>query len=272
MSPESINVTSFLPLANKCPTVILYLNTVLWFCMNNDRIFPRKNKPLEQLLRRGDVWRGHSRVFLPQEVVSSGFDECNKVLLNGGWPRSKLIECYLQHDAHAGEWLLFTPSITALCQEVKEGFFVLLNPPAIPFAPALIQAGLPLNQLLVAHSKNKKDFLACFIEFTRSAHCLVLLAWQTSYTLNYTELRKCQLACAEGKALYTLFRPMHSKMQSSPSPLRLTLQFTETALELEIFKQQGMFNKRRIAIELTEHAEYDPHSSAQIKLRSSPGN
>lgn len=231
---------------------------------------------LEQLLRRGDIWRGHSRVFLPQKVVSSGFAECDKALINGGWPRSKLIECYLKHDAGmgvgAGEWLLFTPSITDLCQSLKEGFLVLLNPPAIPFAPALIQAGIDLNQLLIVHSKNKQDFLAGFIEFTRCAHCLVLLAWQTSYTLNYTELRKCQLACAEGKTLYTLFRPIHSKTQSSPASLRLALQLTRTTLEVEIFKQQGMFNKRRIAIELTEHAEYDSHSSAQIKLRSSPGN
>jgi len=217
---------------------------------------PKKPVTLEQLLRRGDIWRGHSRVFISQEVCSSGFSEFDKALLNGGWPKGSLIECCCQHDAFTGEWLMFRPAITALCKKYPEYFLVLLNPPAIPFAPALIQRGIPLNQLLVVESKSKQDFIACFTEFTRSAHCLMLLSWQTPYSLNYTELRKCQLASTEGRSIYTLFRPNYAKNQSSPAPLRITLEFESTALQIEIFKQRGLFNNRRVAIPLNEDAEY----------------
>lgn len=205
---------------------------------------------LEQVLRRGDVWRGHSRAFIPQEVHSSGFVELDKALLNAGWPISRLIECRFRHKNCSGEWLLFTPLIKALYARQEEAFLVLLNPPATPFAPALIQNGIPLNQLLIVESKSKQDFIAGFIEFTRSSHCLALLAWQPPYSLNYSELRKCQLACAEGKGLYTLFRPAFGKHQSSPAPLRLEVGFTNTCLEVEIFKQQGLFNKRLVRLEL----------------------
>jgi len=148
--------------------------------------------------------------------------------------------------------LLFGPTIKTLCEQQQDAWLVLLNPPAIPFAPALIQSGIPLNQLLVVESRNKQDFIACFIEFTRSAHCLALLAWQTPYSLNYTELRKCQLACVEGSALYTLFRPAYARNQSSPAPLRLSLGFSRTELQLEIFKQRGLFNKRHVTLAIAE--------------------
>lgn len=207
---------------------------------------------LEQLLRRGDIWRGHSRAFIPQAVHSTGFTELDKALLNGGWPTRSLIECNFQHKTYSGEWWLFSPLIKALCARQQDGWLVLLNPPAIPFAPALIQSGIPLDQLLIVESRNKQDFIASFIEFTRSAHCLALLAWQIPYSLNYTELRKCQLACAEGSAIYTLFRPNNTRNQSSPAPLRLSLVFSNTALELEIYKQRGLFSQRHVSLDQEE--------------------
>lgn len=206
---------------------------------------------LEQLLRRGDIWRGHSRTFIPQDVLTTGFEDLDKVLLNGGWPKGKLIECCFQHKTGSGEWLLFTPVIKALCERCPDACLVLLNPPALPFAPALIQKGIPLKQLLIVESNNKRDFISCFIEFTRSAHCLALLAWQAPYNLNYSELRKCQLACAEGPALYTLFRPPHVSQQSSPAPLRFSLHCGSTHLKLDIFKQRGLFNTRHVALAIS---------------------
>ncbi len=217
-----------------------------------------KPKPaLEQLLRRGDVWRGHSRAFVQQEVLSSGFASCNKILLNGGWPKSNLIECCSQHNCFTGEWLLFKPVLNLLFEKHADGYLILLNPPAIPFASALIQQGIPLNRLMIVESKSKQDFIACLIEFTRSSHCLSLLSWQTPFNLNYSELRKCQLACADGSALYVLFRPHHTQTQSSPAPLRVSLGFSDTQLRISVIKQRGVFNHRHafINIETASAAE-----------------
>lgn len=207
---------------------------------------------LEQLLRRGDIWRGHSRTFIPQEVFASGFADLDRALLNSGWPKGKLIECCFQHKTGSGEWLLFNPVIKTLCQQQPDACLVLLNPPAIPFAPALIRNGISLRQLLIIESNNKRDFINCFVEFSRSAHCLTLLAWQRPYNLNYSELRKCQLACTEGHALYTLFRPYFTSQQSSPAPLRFNLNLGATHLELEIFKQRGLFNTRHVVLKTSD--------------------
>jgi len=227
---------------------------------NNTRAKPS----LEQLLRRGDVWRGHSRAFISRDVVSSGLAHCDKALLNNGWPTGSLIELCLgqqqqKSSPHApgvasqGEWQLFTPVIKTVCQQQDDNYVILLNPPALPFAPALIQEDIPLNQLLVVKTRKKQDFIASFTELTRSPHCGVLLAWQPKQALSYTELRKCQLSCSEGSGLYFLLRSPQAKNQSSPASLRLDLSLGDACLEVEIFKQRGVFQRRAFSIHLPEH-------------------
>lgn len=218
---------------------------------------------LEQVLRRGDVWRGHSRTFIAQNVVSSGIEHCDRTLLNNGWPSASMIELCLgagkngnlraqNRGAHGGEWILLAPLIRHICQQQEDNLAVLLNPPATPFAPALIQANIPLEQLLVIESVHKQDFIAAFVELTRSAHCQAVLAWQPRQAFSYTELRKCQLACGEGQGLYFFFRPALARNHSSPAPLRLSLNLHDSHLQGEIFKQRGLFNKRSFLIELPE--------------------
>jgi protein ImuA len=127
-------------------------------------------------------------------------------------------------------------------RQLKEGYTVLLNPPTLPFAPGLIQAGIDLDRLLVVAAEKKADFLASFTELARADICTALLAWQPKHNLSYTELRKCQLACSEGKGLYLLFRPLSVHQQSSPAALRLRAQLHLRSLEIQIFKQKGSLN------------------------------
>jgi protein ImuA len=173
---------------------------------------------LEQLLRRGDIWRGHSGHFVRQPVVDSGHPALNSLLLQGGWPQSCLMELG-QAGLGQGEWLLLLP---ALLQ--AQGLVVLLNPPAIPFAQGLLQAGVDLERLLVVSAAAKADFV---------------VAWEPNRGLSYTELRKCHLASAEGRGLYWLFRPLARLAQSSPAQLRLRLLQGAQSLSLELLKQKG---------------------------------
>ncbi len=214
---------------------------------------PNQKPTLEQLLRRGDVWRGHSQVFTPGEVVSTGHATLDPKLVGRGWPLGSLVEVCLpeafnRHGCFGGEWPLLTPAIKIFCESGT--FVTLLNPPALPFASGLIQLGIPLDQLLVTHAASRQDFIASFVELSRSRHCAALLAWQPRHYLNYTELRKCQLACAEQQGLYFLLRPHRSKNQSSPAPLRLLLQLQAENLRVDIFKQKGRFNSGEAVISL----------------------
>lgn len=200
---------------------------------------------LEQLLRRGDVWRGHSQVFSPREAIAAGHAALDARLVNRGWPLGSLVEVCLpeafkRDGCFGGEWLLLAPVVKTLCG--SETFLILLNPPAQPFASGLIQAGVPLDQVLVIRAESRQDFIASFVELSRSQYCAILLAWQPRQSLSYTELRKCQLACAEQQGLYFLLRSHKNKTQSSPAPLRLLLQLQAESLRLEVFKQKGKFN------------------------------
>lgn len=198
-------------------------------------------KTLEQLLHRGDIWRGCDQLPLPRAVADTGFSTLNAALLNHGWPLSSLIEVCQQNLSHS-EWLLLTPALRA----APGGYLVLLNPPATPFAQGLIQAGINLDHILIVQTRNKADFLASFSELARTESCDALLAWQPQQSLSYTELRKCLLATTEGRGLYVLFRPTSARQQSSPAVLRIGTEMRAHTLEVHIYKQKGVLQTVRL--------------------------
>lgn len=198
---------------------------------------PTSELSLEQLLNRSDIWRGDSYRPAPQIMLDTGFAELNGALLNGGWPRSTLIEI-CQKGLQQFEWLLFLPSL-----KVIEGYILLLNPPGEPFCQAFIQAGIDLERIIVVRSTNKADFLASFSELARTQACEALFAWQQQQHLSYTELRKCLLAANDGAGLCVMFRPESAQQQSSPASLRVQAQLTQTQIQLNIFKQKGVLQQ-----------------------------
>lgn len=194
---------------------------------------------LEQLLRRGDVWRGQSQRFVAQTTLDTGHSSLNEALLNKGWPLASLVEVCQPSVYGQSEWLLAAPAL----RNLSAGYTVLLNPPAMPFAPGLIQLGIDLDRLLIVQADKKADFLAAFVELARAEICVALLAWQPKQNLSYTELRKCLLASADGRGLAMLFRPATVRSQSSPASLRLFTQLNSQFLQIDIFKQKGWLGK-----------------------------
>lgn len=229
---------------------------------------------LEQLLQRGDIWRGQSKHVAPHTALETGHEDLNDGLLQRGWPLASLVEIcqtgalngpgYPGGHTSAvsqGEWLLLAPAL----RQLADGYTVLLNPPALPFAAGLIQMGIDLDRLLVVTTETKTDFLASFTELVRTDICVALLAWQPRPGLNYTELRKCQLACSNGKGVYFLFRPISVRQQSSPAAVRLRTQLHPTSMEIHIFKQKGSLNRadeKSIYLPLPEHWQpIAPHAN-----------
>lgn len=225
----------------------------------NDQPSPPPANALEQLLRRGDVWRGHSQRFVAREVIDTGFEALNPLLLNRGWPRGSLVEI-CQPAAGHGEWLLFIPALQQLLGNNPQAHAVLLNPPALPFAQGLIQAGVPLSQLLVVQIQQKADFIASFVELARASSCALLLAWQPRQALSYTEMRKCQLATADGTGLYVIFRPRQVLQQSSPAALRLLAETGSAQLQLTLLKQRGQLQQNQAPVTLALPGEWLPQA------------
>lgn len=200
---------------------------------------------LEQLLCRGDIWRGQSHQTPVRVVVDTGFAPLNERLTGGGWPVASLIEVCQRTASHA-EWQLLMPALLGS----QRGLVVLLNPPASPFAQALLKEGMDLERLLIVQTKDKADFLASFLELMRSDACDAVMAWQPQQSLSYTELRKCALAATEGFGIYTLFRPEAVRDQSSPAVLRLSVQLELDQLSVTVFKQKGELTTDKGAIYL----------------------
>jgi len=207
------------------------------------------NIDLDTLLRRHDVWRGSSQVFVAQQGIDTGFAPLNQALLHKGWPEASLIEC--AQSVFSAHWFLVAHAIKHILQQ-RSGVVALLNPPNVPYAPGLLSMDLDTNQLIVVTVKSKADFVACFVELSRSSGCSAVLAWQPKQKLSYSELRKCQLATTEQAGLYFLFRHSVSLQQSSPAALKISSTLAANSLNITLEKQRGGFTGQTINLPLPE--------------------
>lgn len=220
---------------------------------------------LEQLLQRGDIWRGARAHAHECDSQDTGHTILNNFLVHQGWPKACLIEIN-QLEMGQGEWLLLTPALRNQIQ----GLHVLINPPAMPFAQGLLQVGLDLDRILIINAPAKNDFLAAFVEIARAKACSHLLAWQPQQALNYTEIRKCVLASNEGEGIYWLLRHSRNTAQHSPAHLRLRTRMCADYLDVVITKQKGCEQSllnQSIKLPLPrEWMGYQPHSNLGITV------
>jgi protein ImuA len=72
---------------------------------------------------------------------------------------------------------------------------VWLDPPYQPYAPSLVNAGAPLDKLLILRSRNSKEWLWAAEQSIRDK--VLLFAWANRAQPRYSALRKLQLATTE---------------------------------------------------------------------------
>lgn len=205
---------------------------------------------LEQLLRRSDIWRGRAKKIDQGSALDTGFAELNRLLTYGGWPQGGLLDIAQRNSGC--EYVLTISAIKAVAK--KGAYLALLNPPLPPFAVGLARAGIPLDQLLVVSSRNKSDFVASFVELSRSSACQCILSWAPEQVLSYTELRKCHLAALDKSGIYAVFRHLSFAKQSSPANLRLQIAMQEDQLHVHVQKQKGCLFGERAVIPIPEDA------------------
>ena len=150
---------------------------------------------LDTVLQRADVWRG-GRLGATADAVASGFAELDTVLPGGGWPRGALTEILMpQHGI--GALRLLVPALARLSRD--ERWVCWVAPPYIPYAPALVGAGIDLSRVLLVHPGAQQDGLWAVEQSLRSGTCSAVLAWPTLD--DRTALRRLQLAAEAGDAL-----------------------------------------------------------------------
>ena len=101
------------------------------------------NPALAAVLSNPAIWRGGDCAPEPA-ALPSGFPALDAVLPGRGWPGSALTEIVLEREG-IGELRLTLPALARLQAQGRD--VVWIAPPHVPYAPALIAAGLDLARL-----------------------------------------------------------------------------------------------------------------------------
>jgi len=192
---------------------------------------------LAELLRHPALWRGGGVDDAPA-TVSTGFRRLDERLPGGGWPLGTLTEL-LVASAGIGEIRLLLPALCALSAAApgEPRWIAWLAPPHLPYAPALVDAGLDPARMLVIQPRAGLDMLWAMEQALRSGACAAVLGWTAA--AGDQALRRLKLAAEEGGSPGFLFRPAVHRAESSPAALRIVLTAREAALDLEILKSRG---------------------------------
>ncbi len=194
--------------------------------------------PLERLLQHPSLWRASGQA-VAAPAVSTGFAQLDAHLPGGGWPCPALIELLLE-QCGLGEIDLLIPAL----RELQAGWgpqatpraLAWLNPPFIPYAPALAERGLELRQQLITGPLTPAQTLWAMEQALRSGACAVVLAWADKAGMQ--ALRRLKLAAGEGGCLGVLFRSPRRRAQASPANVRVLLSRAAAQLQIELLKVQ----------------------------------
>lgn len=203
---------------------------------------------LDTILKRPDIWQSarhqHQSAGLP-----TGFRPLDESLHLGGWPPAGLVEI-LSRRQGIGEWQLLLPTLRQLSGPGR--YSLLLAPPHIPYAPALITAGIEPGKVLVVESTNIVEQLWCAEQALRSGAAGVV-GWFGKHKLQTSHLRKLLLAAKHSNSLLFLYRDAALAQASSPANLRLVLDAKPPGhLQLEVIKQPGGWAGQTVTLKRPE--------------------
>lgn len=187
-----------------------------------------------ELVQLPGVWRGGELEHASLPAIPTGHAPLDAELPGGGWPAGTLGEV-LHDGVGIGEVSLLAG---ALARASEGGRMVAwIDPPHLPYAPALAQAGVPLDRCLVVRPGNAEDALWAAEQALKSGACGAVLLWPRDPA--YACMRRLQLAAATGRAMAVCFRPGAAERLSTPAHLRIVLSMEEDALRIRIPKRRG---------------------------------
>lgn len=200
-----------------------------------------KRHRLRELLKHPQIWRAGRSPARHRKTLPTGFAELDQAL-SGGWPVGVLIELLID-SCGTGEFRLLMPALTALSRNsiAEPQWVMLIAPPYIPYAPALVRQGVDISRLQVVHCGHRADVLWATEQALYSGTCAAVLAWTgVSDVSDENALRRLQLAAEQGQSWLVLFRPARFRRQRSPSTLRIGCQSAASnGLRVDIFKNRG---------------------------------
>ena len=196
------------------------------------------NKMLKQLHHQGKIWSA-AQIHKVVETIDSGYPELNKNL-HGGLPCQGVIE--VQTINGIGELRLFLPYLlnllhAELAQHQQTRQLVFIAPPAQISALMLLQASIPLENLLIISSQKPEESLWAAEQCLKSGCCFAVLLWQQLLAVH--QVKRLKQAATTGNAVQIIFRSPHSVDLALPVSLSLALEAQPVGLKVHVKKQLG---------------------------------
>ncbi len=195
------------------------------------------------------VWHANALAHDQQEhCASSGFVALDRELTGGGWPQGRLIELLVDHPG-IGELSLLQPALAAITKRGTSCAWVLpcerlsaAEPAALPYAPALAQAGLdPAHHIFIRPDSPRESHWA-LEQCLRSGQLGAVLGWipdTPSPDAGFHALRRLHLLAQRSRTLVFILRSPRNARAPSPAALRIRLQDDAGRLSACIFKRRG---------------------------------
>jgi cell division inhibitor SulA len=163
------------------------------------------------------LWKGR-QASRGQHALSSGHANLDAHLPGGGWPLGALSEL-ISRNPGLGEFRLLFPALAELGRQGQ--WIILVDPPWIPYPPALQGHGLLLKRLILVRTRGGRESLWACEQALRNGRGGAVLAWPEQ--IGFARLRRLQMAAQSSAKLAFLFRPESAGRESSPAALRLQL-------------------------------------------------
>ncbi|NVJ59946.1 MAG: translesion DNA synthesis-associated protein ImuA [Gammaproteobacteria bacterium] len=212
---------------------------------------------INQLLKNPALWQA-ARVETHRPSHPTGFEKLDVQLCDGGWPQGAVTELLLPTDG-TGELRLLLPALSKLSRQ--QGYIVFVDPPFLPYAPALNKQGLNLNKLLVIRSKKLEQSIWATYQALTSQSCSAVVTWLTGKAAYKNEIRKLSLGARQGRCWSFVLRDEKAAVHPSAAKLRVALSMAKQhkaissnanygMSQLSILKQPGGWSNRKVYLNL----------------------
>ena len=220
--------------------------------LNKQTLATASDDALNGLLEKTGLWRASSIKADHIQHCSTGFASLDKELPGTGWPADGVTE-FLHDRAGIGELRLLAPALARMSHE-QNRWVLFVNPPYIPYPPALAQAGIDLTRVIVSQPRAPKDYLWVLEKALASQSCSAVIAWPSR--IHEKQIRRLQLASKDGYSWGILFRSEESSKNASPAELRLRLRplpgnsigRDNSSIAVKILKRRGRWESEEFTI------------------------
>ncbi len=184
---------------------------------------------------RGRIWRGDASGSSPEQVVSTGFNELDKVLPGGGWSPHSLTELLLPAEG-LGEIRLLSPSLEQITRGGRN--ILLVSPPYMPYMHAWESLNIDSRYIVMVSIDRPAERLWVLEQGIKSAAFGAVIGWLPGISQQMT--RRLQIIARTAASLIFLFRPASAQFEPSAATLRILLgSIRQHMFSVRLLKRRG---------------------------------